>query len=293
MANLTAGKIRQLECWLERALACRITIASVRELSGGDINQAWRLETDRGRFFLKYNEAEGQEGNRNFETEVGSLAALRACDALRVPRVICCQRWQGGNYLVLEHLSLRPERGAALGQALARLHREHQGSAYGWAENNFIGLTPQYNGAIKSWATFYARFRIGPQLTLANQRGAKLGDVEAWVEQIETRLAGHHPPPSLLHGDLWAGNAASTTDAEPVLFDPACFYGDRETDLAMTRLFGGFAPSFYSAYEAQWPLDPGYYERESLYQLYHILNHFNLFGGNYRGQAERILKSLP
>ncbi|RRJ82474.1 fructosamine kinase family protein [Aestuariirhabdus litorea] len=286
---LTTAQLRTLEEWLSQSWGERAHIRSVVSVNGGDINQAWRLEGTPGTAFLKTNR---DRDNRNFDTEAGSLEALGACGAVRVPSVLHCQRWQGENYLLLEYLALRPGNGEVLGRALARLHRQAIHEHYGWPEDNFIGLTPQLNRWSQNWAEFYARCRIGPQLVLANQRGAGLGDPEGWIKRVENRLAGHQPEASLLHGDLWSGNASLTREGHPVLFDPASYYGDRETDLAMSRLFGGFSESFYRAYQEQWPLAPDYTEREPLYQLYHVLNHFNLFGGHYRAQAQRILQRL-
>ncbi len=168
---------------------------------------------------------------------------------------------------------------------IAALHRS-QGPRYGWASDNFIGLGTQQNGWCDDWVEFWRSRRIAPQLALAGKNGFELGDVP-----IEELLRGHRPRPSLLHGDLWRGNAGFSR-GEPVIFDPAVYYGDRECDLAMTELFGGFPAEFYSSYDAELPLDAGYARRKPLYNLYHLLNHLNLFGGSYLEQVEATLGLL-
>jgi fructosamine-3-kinase len=166
---------------------------------------------------------------------------------------------------------------------------------FGWHADNFIGATPQANDWAADWPRFFAERRLAPQLAMARDGGhggRLLRDGERLLSRLDMLFEGHEPAPSLLHGDLWAGNCASDTAGNPVLYDPAVHYGDRECDLAMSELFGGFDAAFYAAYEAAWPLPPGRERRRDLYQLYHVLNHLNLFGGGYRGQAERLLAGL-
>ena len=166
---------------------------------------------------------------------------------------------------------------------------------FGWPQNNFIGHTPQYNHWHSDWVSFYAQQRLQPQLNWAKQKAApaqliQLG--QQLIEQLPKFFTHYNPQPSLLHGDLWAGNSAFLSHGEPILYDPACYYGDRETDLAMTELFGGFSDAFYDGYQQVFPLDKDYPQRRPLYQLYHLLNHFNLFGGHYAQQAIHLLKIL-
>ena len=187
----------------------------------------------------------------------------------------------------MEFLELR-SRGdfAALGRMLATLHRSH-GDEFGWPRDNYIGATPQPNGRSASWRDFWRERRLGPQLALAKRHGYPID-----IGNVGDLLDGHEPAPSLLHGDLWSGNAAFLASGAPALFDPAVYYGDREADLAMTELFGGFPRQFYAAYEAAWPLAPGYERRKHLYNLYHLLNHLNLFGGGYLAQVRSALRLL-
>ena len=194
------------------------------------------------------------------------LQALGA--VVRVPRILD----HGRDFILLEQLELRRSGDwAALGRVLAKLHRQ-TGPRFGWRRDNYIGATPQINSWRDDWATFFDECRIQPQLELARKNGFSI-QFSSWEV-----LKNHRPQPSLLHGDLWSGNAGFTAEG-PVIFDPAVYYGDREADLAMTELFSGFPPAFYASYQQEFPLDAGYATRKHLYNLYHLLNHLNLFGG--------------
>lgn len=178
-----------------------------------------------------------------------------------------------------------------LGRNPARLHGV-VAARYGGQRDNTIGSTPQPNTPSEDWIAFWREQRLGFQLRLAasqGRRGRLLGAGERLLEKLLAFFAGYRPAPSLLHGDLWSANAAATSSGEPVLFDPAVYSGDREADLAMTELFGGFPASFYEAGRAESPLDRGYVTRKHLYNLYHVLNHANLFGGAYAAQAEPLI----
>lgn len=263
-------------------------------VGGGCINDAYRIEGGGRRFFVKLNDADRLE---MFEAEAAGLDELAAADAVRVPRPVCLGAEDGRSFLVLEYLDLRGDGAAAeerLGRELAALHRVTR-PRYGWIRDNTIGATLQPNGAADDWTAFWRERRIGFQLELAARRGRGgelLRKGRLLLERLDTLLGDHAPPASLLHGDLWGGNWSVDASGRPVLFDPAVYFGDRETDLAMTGLFGGFGPRFYAAYEEAWPLEPGYGERRALYNLYHVLNHLNLFGGGYLGQALALLDRL-
>lgn len=231
------------------------------------------------------------------EAEADGLERLARADAVRVPRVIGIGASGGECWLELERFELREPDARAeaqLGEALAALHAV-TGPSFGLERDNAIGASPQPNGPSGDWAAFWRDRRLGFQLALAarNGYGGRLHERgNRLLESIPALLAGHEPRPSLLHGDLWAGNRGMLPDGTPVVFDPAVYYGDREADLAMTRLFGGFGPAFYAAYESAWPLPAGAGERHALYALYHVLNHLNLFGGGYLGQAEALIDRL-
>jgi protein-ribulosamine 3-kinase len=275
------------------ATGAAFRITQCTEVGGGCINRGYRVVGGSAGYFVKVNRA----GLRSmFDAEAEGLRAIARTGAVRVPLPLCVGAHGDYSWLVLEHLDLvtgRTQTMAALGQQLAHLHRTSAGR-FGWHRDNTIGATPQSNAWAESWIDFWRTHRLGFQLQLAGRNGHG-GSLQRRGEQLLAHLDAllvHEPTPSLLHGDLWGGNAAATASGEPVLFDPACYYGDREADLAMTELFGGFAPAFYSAYRATWPLDPGYGERRDLYNLYHVLNHLNLFGGGYRAQAEAMIGRL-
>jgi fructosamine-3-kinase len=182
----------------------------------------------------------------------------------------------------------------ALGAALAALHRHSLGGAtrYGWNRDNYIGAGPQPNGWCSDWGRFFVERRLKPQLDWLASNGGALRGSEELLRRVPEWLAGHDAQPCLVHGDLWSGNAALTVDGAGAVFDPAVYRGDREVDLAMARLFGGFPPSFFQGYEQEWPLPSGHRSRVSLYNLYHLLNHANLFGGSYQQQAQASLDGL-
>jgi len=265
-----------------------------RGVGGGSINAAWLLGDGARRYFVKTNAASSAP---TFAAEARGLAVLGASGAVRVPAVIACGEAGGRAFLALEALALRGldrASGTALGHALAQLHR---GGAerHGWEADNFIGATPQHNAWTDRWPRFWAEQRLLPQLRRAAGNGMErrlVRDGEKLAEKTAAFFVGGHPAPSLLHGDLWSGNAAALPDGTPVIYDPAAYYGDRETDVAMTELFGGFPESFYAAYREAWPLSPEFETRKTLYNLYHVLNHFNMFGAGYLGQAQRMIARL-
>ncbi|MDT3736760.1 MAG: fructosamine kinase family protein [Denitratisoma sp.] len=281
-----------LSAEISRALGRPFRTVSSRETGGGCIHRALVLEGDGERWFVKLNSGETLP---MFEAERDGLAALAAAGAFRVPRPLCCGLVGGQAYLVLEHLDLMPvaERAGAIasGRALATLHRT-AGGRYGWHRDNFIGATSQTNTESGNWARFFADARLLPQLERAAAHGYALRKKgESLASKLPAFFLDYRPTPSLLHGDLWHGNAAMCGSA-PAVFDPAVYYGDRETDLAMTELFGGFPEAFYAAYCEAWPLAEGYESRKTLYNLYHVLNHLNLFGAGYLRQAERMIDRL-
>jgi fructosamine-3-kinase len=272
----------------------RLDNRAVEPVAGG-INACFRVSTREGQpFFLKTNAASTLE---MFRAEQEGLLELRSAGAVRVPEPLAVGATAGTAYLLLEFIEMdgaRPRAGAALGELLARQHRV-TAPQFGWHRDNTIGTNPQRNPATTDWAGFWGEHRLGYQLRLASERGfaAELGERgERLLAAIPVLLAGHSPPPSLLHGDLWGGNWGVTPAGQPVIFDPAVYYGDREADIAMTELFGGFPRSFHDAYRASWPLAPGYEVRRHLYNLYHVLNHLNLFGSAYLRQSVSLLDRL-
>ena len=261
-------------------------------VSGGDINQAMRVRHGDTSYFVKLNSAHMLD---MFEAEAAGLRELQRADALKIPQPVCWGANDESAWLVMENLSLGGRGNpVALGEGLAAMHRITR-PQFGWFRNNTIGSTPQSNTASDDWIGFWREQRLQFQLTLAERHGAgsallSLG--EQLLEVFPALFDSYQPEPSLLHGDLWSGNYAYTDNGKPAIFDPAVYFGDREADLAMTELFGSFGGDFYAAYENAWPVAPGYKTRKTLYNLYHILNHFNLFGGGYASQAQGMMGSL-
>lgn len=270
-------------------------LKSHRSVGGGDINETYQLEGECGRsYFLKLN----QPGRlAMFEAEADGLAELITAAAIRVPEPICYGQTSQHAYLVIEYISFSTSSAAALmGQQLAQLHQtDSAGRGYGWHRDNTIGSTPQVNDWCEDWVDFLRQYRLGFQLKMAKKKGISKKSLEKGqllLDGLDFYFDSYQPQPSLLHGDLWAGNAAFDETGQPVIYDPAVYFGDRETDIAMTELFGGFSADFYTAYEKIWRLDAGYSRRRDIYKLYHILNHFNMFGGGYATQADNILDKL-
>jgi fructosamine-3-kinase len=262
---------------------------ALRAVAGGDIAAAYRVEAHGQRAFLKAGAA-----GHPFAAEALALQEIAATRTLRAPRVLACGVADGAGYLLLEWIDLAGDGDwVAAGRRLAALHA-HVHPRHGWPRENAIGASPQSNMPSTNWAEFYRERRLRPQFALARARGrSRLAALEERAcDASDALLAGHAPPPSLLHGDLWRGNLGFDRDGEPVIFDPASYHGDAETDLAMTRLFGGFPPQFYRAYDEVRPPAAGAEQRLPLYQLYHVLNHANLFGGGYVAQAIALIDEL-
>jgi fructosamine-3-kinase len=264
-----------------------------RSVAGGDISAAWRLQTTDGPLFLKTAKASGFD---MFEAEANGLSELADANAIRVPDVRAVTNYGDEAFIALEWIEFgapETETSREFGQKLAALHRQTQ-EQHGWHRDNYLGLTPQPNNFTDNWLDFFRERRLGHQLRLAsdNGYGSALGQAgEKLLNNLDTFFVGYNPSPSLLHGDLWGGNWSSA-NGHAVIYDPAVYFGDRETDLAMTRLFGGFSEEFYEAYDDSWPLHDGHEHRIALYQLYHVLNHLNLFGGGYLNRSVSLIKNL-
>jgi fructosamine-3-kinase len=267
-------------------------------VGGGCIHTALRLEGRAGdaalTCFAKVNDADSAA---MFEAEADGLAALRESGAVTVPRVIAHGHDDERAWIVLEWLELHAldAPGAArLGAALAALHAQRR-ERFGWPRDNFIGASAQSNGEYDDWIAFFQERRLHPQLRMAarNRLPSRMIDRgERLVADCPAFFGDYAPYPSLLHGDLWSGNAAALADGAPVVFDPAVYAGDREADLAMTELFGGFPRDLLARYCDQLPLHDGYRVRRDLYNLYHRLNHANLFAGGYVREAEGAIERL-
>jgi len=285
---------QSLTSTLKSDLGFEFTIDSVRQVSGGDINKTYVLRDGLKAYFIKINDARLLS---MFEAEWQGLNEIASTQTIRVPLPLSCGLVQGYSYLLMEHLNLKsssPATERLLGEQLAQLHRIEQ-PYFGWFLDNTIGSTPQLNKKNDSWAAFWQSRRLEFQLDLAKDNGFS-GSIQSkgqlLLDKLDNYFEDYHPQPSLVHGDLWGGNASVDESGIPVIYDPACYYADREVDIAMTELFGGFGSDFYAAYNDIYALDSGYQTRKTLYNLYHILNHLNLFGSGYLGQTENMLTKL-
>jgi fructosamine-3-kinase len=275
-------------------IGARLRPAPGARVHGGSINECYRWESSAGSLFVKVATIDSRV---MFEAERAGLEELGRAGALRVPKILGSGVTQTHAWLALEWIRFGTRNTAAeaaLGERLALQHRL-QTAVFGWDRDNTIGRTPQRNGWLKDWIEFFRERRLRYQLELAGENGCgselqRRG--ERLLERLEDLFHGYRPGASLLHGDLWGGNWGTDDSGSPVIFDPAVYYGDRETDVAMTRLFGGFGADFYAAYNAAWALDPGARTRTTLYNLYHVLNHFNLFGGGYLSRARAMIDEL-
>jgi protein-ribulosamine 3-kinase len=284
----------ELATALTKALAREVVASSERRVFGGSINQCSGFETSSGPIFVKHG---GADCLPVFEAEAAGLVELARAKALRIPNVLAVSIADETAFLVLEWIDLVPATARSqqlLGERLALQHRVTR-DRFGWDRDNTIGSTPQSNHPCAQWIEFFREQRLLPQLEMAKQNGAASDVIDRGrelCERLHVFFDSYHPVPSLLHGDLWGGNWGADGNGEPVLFDPSVYFGDREADLAMTRLFGGFAQAFYSAYQSAWQLAAGAEVRVTLYNLYHVLNHFNLFGSGYLRQAQGMIQRL-
>ena len=261
---------------------------------GGCINDSFRWESSNGPAFVKIASAQDLP---MLEAEADGLRELDAGNSIRVPTVLASGAEGNGAFLALEWVELSRASGeeqARLGAQLAHQHRV-LATQFSGHRDNTIGSTQQVNTWTDDWLPFFREHRLRFQLRLAEGNGyhGKLQESGArLLERLDVLLGEHRPAPSLLHGDLWGGNVGADPSGAPVIFDPAVYFGDREADLAMTRLFGGFSREFYEAYESAWPLPESASERIEVYNLYHVLNHLNLFGTGYLSQAQAIIDKL-
>lgn len=266
---------------------------TVRQIGGGCINQTFLLENTKQRYFLKLNYAHAESV---FLAETEGLKEIAQTKTILVPEPLLTGKVDNLVFLLMRYFdSGHPNKKShyKLGEQLATMHQVYA-PQFGWKMDNFIGLTPQENNWKNDWIDFWRKHRLAFQLNLAAHNGYRgiLQQGEKLLEQLPKFFKHYQPKASLLHGDLWSGNYAITTQGEPIIFDPAVYFGDRETDLAMTELFGGFSADFYAGYQNLYPLDKDYPYRKNLYNLYHILNHLNLFGSGYLKRAQHMIEQL-
>ena len=289
--------MRDIAGIVREALGKEVAKGGVRSVSGGDINDAYLVALEDGqKVFLKVN----TPGNAAFfSAEQAGLEALRKTDAIGVPKAITAGVSRDCSFLIMEYLEAgprRPDYWERFGRQLAAMHKAETGEwtpqgKYGFTQNNFIGACRQNNHICCSWIDFFREYRLEQQFRWAEAYFDSYGRkaMQSLLDHLEDYLVEPEFP-SLLHGDLWGGNFVTGPDGSAWLIDPAVYVGHAEADLAMTELFGGFAPAFYGAYKEMSPLLPGYADRRELYNLYHLLNHLNLFGEAYYGSVMRIVR---
>ncbi|MBN2718745.1 MAG: fructosamine kinase family protein [Deltaproteobacteria bacterium] len=271
-----------------------VTIAARRSVGGGCINDTAVLQLSNGeQLFLKQNTLTHPQ---LFEAEAIGLKHLICDGGPRVPLPIACFRDESHQYLILEYLSSgkrRPDYWEQFGHQLAHLHQSVRNSRCGFEIDNFIGATPQLNEYRSNWLVFFRDMRLTPQIRMASRylTGALRRQLDALLDRLDQFIVPPDGDAVILHGDLWTGNAMTGPNGEPVIIDPATYYGHREADIAMTQLFGRFGGCFYDAYNESWPLQPGWETRMDLYNLYHMINHVNLFGSGYLGSVASIVNS--
>jgi fructosamine-3-kinase len=266
-------------------------IQRYRRVHGGDINDAFYVQSEKQPYFIKMRRT---FPHHFFECEQTGLETIRNADAIRVPLVYGMKETKEYGFLVLEWIEGKETNKTAeqLGHGIALLHQCY-GSAFGFAEDNYIGLLPQKNRWCDNWIDYFRECRLLPQLRLAEQKGRMPAQRRNKLEKLLSSLERWLPKdcsPSLLHGDLWGGNSIVGANGVPYLIDPAVFYGHYEFEIAFTELFGGFPSRFYEAYNELMPLSSDYHERKQLYQLFYLLVHLNLFGEAYGSAVDRVLR---
>jgi fructosamine-3-kinase len=286
--------INQIQSKLSEKLGTGITVRDSKPLSGGDINAAFRLNTNKGNFFLKHNSASRYPGM--FRSEARGLELLEAAKELDVPAVVDAGEAGQDAYLILEFIESAPQNRnfwESFGSSLARLHR-HTNNYFGLDHDNYIGSLHQLNNKHERWTDFFIHERLERQLQLARKNGLADRRMTAQFERLFERLPDIFPeePASLVHGDLWSGNYMTGSKGQAVIIDPAVYYGHREMDIGMSRLFGGFDAGFYESYNLEYPLAPGWQERVEICNLYPLMVHVNLFGGSYVNSVNNILRQF-
>ena len=276
---------------LSRINSQKVEFLNFNYSSGGCINSTGKLETSAGTYFIKWNNSNDFPGM--FEKEMEGLFLLESKKVIRIPVPINTGNSENQSYIIMEWIdnsTRNSDYWEKLGEQLAALHR-HTNEKYGLDHDNYIGSLPQVNSFTENWIDFFIENRLEVQIRKAFELGkvsnSQVHSFRQLYNQLPELLANE--PPSLLHGDLWSGNLMTDDKGQPALIDPAVYYGNREVEIAFTRLFGGFDNKFYTTYNAVWPLSPGFDARQDIYNLYPLLVHVNLFGGGYLSQVENIL----
>jgi protein-ribulosamine 3-kinase len=283
-----------LVSFFAESLHKELDIQFCNRLSGGSINSVYQLISNEGNFCLKYNDSASFPDM--FEKEARGLELLRNAGEIRIPRVVTFRKTEHYSFLLVEYIDAGPRREdffTDFGHSLALLH-QHYGESFGLNHDNYMGSLAQFNAFHSEWSTFFKEERLEKQVNLAVSQGYFQSSDLAHFQKLYRQLGSICPTtkPSLIHGDLWCGNFIVSDEGKACLIDPAVHYGHRETDIAMSTLFGGFDTEFYDAYNEVLPMENGWKDRMEIYNLYPLLVHLNLFGAGYLGMITRIIRKF-
>ncbi len=281
----------QIQDTISHAINRPFVIEDKHQLSTSHNINLYKVHDEHSVFFIKLADKPYAE---QFDAEAFCIQELIQESLFFVPDSIVTGTTMSHAFHVIEWIDLEDDCCATwykMGETLAKMHKKHEQAMFGFEQDNFIGATAQPNQWHKKWDVFFSEQRIGWQLQLLKEKGIKVCDIEPFIALVKELLHHHHIKPSLLHGDLWRGNVSFYKN-QPVVYDPACYFGDREVDVAMTELFGKFHHDFYQGYQNTYPIAQGYESRKPIYNLYHILNHANLFGGNYIDDAHNQITKI-
>jgi fructosamine-3-kinase len=277
---------------INSALKSDVTLQGVGIIGGGSINDARRINTSDGAFFVKLNEAEPYPGM--FEAEAKGLAFLAEHSSFEVPKPIATGQTEDRQWIIMEIITSgtkKPDYWEVFGRRMAEMHK-HTNDSFGLDYNNYIGSLPQYNTPSQSWPEFFVEQRLQPQLKMAKDKSLASSEIVRLFEKLFSRAERYFPNelPAAIHGDLWTGNFMTTASGDATIFDPSVSYGHREMDIGMSRLFGSFDAKFYAAYNEVYPMQSGWEQRVNIANLYPLMAHVNIFGGSYTSQVINILR---
>ena len=271
-------------------------IKQIASVSGGCIHKAWHIELQNGQHLFAKTASTEAFPMLKYEAEcLNALKEFANETFLVVPKPFVIRKLHNMSTLLTPWLSLGYGNQEVLGKGLALLHKnssEQSPRKFGWPTDGFIGTQIQTKGWVANWGECFVNLRLQTQLNIASKWGLNSSDYRELLKELILFLNTHKPQPSLVHGDLWIGNSSIDSNSKGAVFDPASWWADREVDIAMTKLFGGFSEDFYKGYEKIWPLSNTANERKDIYNLYHLLNHANMFGGSYINQCTLLLKTL-
>ena len=289
MQNLSPIEVSEICSQLGKS-----SIKNIKKVYGGNIHESWQIEIDNHKFFLKRNPK--QKNFLRFEEHcLRNLGESCNSENLIIPRVISYSRVNDVELLLMDWIDMQNGDQTKLGKGLGEMHlksAKSNQSKFGYPIEGFIGMTNQNKGWEDDWANCFIKLRIEPQLSIIKNDFLDIETKDKMIRKIKSELNKHKPNKVLVHGDLWSGNVGINQEGKGVLFDPASWWADSEVDIAMTRLFGGFKREFYEEYQKIVPIKEDFEKRIIIYNFYHILNHANMFGGQYFNQVKDYIKAI-